>query len=276
MLASDSVPHAVLEFINPAQLTAQEWVIWFVLKTLGLALLDWLINAFVVNVLKPKTLPFRVLFPKVKGLAALQRIDYIYLTINQFVEYVFISHVVVYMLASPHVSRTIEGIGFFNTLPALFLLFAIDDFGYTGLHYAMHFNCLYGYIHKHHHRQILPKRGYIDAGNEHPVEQIAAQYLLWVTIQIVARITGLHVIAVFVHFVLYAALALLNHTPYDVEFNLLGFHYSVRAHEMHHRHPKCNMAQYFMFWDKLLGTYREYSDGSRPTKKTKTVEDKEE
>jgi hypothetical protein len=31
---------------------------------------------------------------------------------------------------------------------------------------------VYPYVHKHHHRQILPKRGYLDAGNEHPIEQV--------------------------------------------------------------------------------------------------------
>ena len=30
----------------------------------------------------------------------------------------------------------------------------------------------YWMVHKHHHRQYLPTRGYIDAANEHPVEQV--------------------------------------------------------------------------------------------------------
>ena len=65
----------------------------------------------------------------------------------------------------------------------------------------------------------------------------------------------------YTHFVCYAALAVLNHTDRDVRFKLLGFDYSVGAHEMHHRHPSCNMAQYFMVWDRLMGTYRPYVDG---------------
>ena len=28
------------------------------------------------------------------------------------------------------------------------------------------------YVHKHHHRQVFPAQGYLDAGNEHPVEQV--------------------------------------------------------------------------------------------------------
>ena len=79
---------------------------------------------------------------------------------------------------------------------------------------------------------------------------------------VVAAVCGLHVITIVTHFVLYAALALMNHTNMDVSFQFLGFDYSVGAHEMHHRHPECNMAQYWMGLDKyVLGTYRSYTDG---------------
>ena len=64
------------------------------------------------------------------------------------------------------------------------------------------------------------------------------------------------------HFILYAILALLNHTAYDVQFRFWGFEYTTRAHETHHRYPTKNLAQYFMFWDKLYGTYKEYYDGA--------------
>lgn len=262
-------PQHVLEravgFVNPGQLQAQHWFGLLLVKCLGLALLDFLIDWVVRTFVKPKKLPFRVNYPKVKGLAALEAIDFTYLSINQVVEYVFISNVFFYMFTSPTISRQWSEMTVLNTLPALFLLFAIDDFFYALYHRAMHLPFLYQYIHKHHHRQILPKRGYIDAGNEHPLEQVGAQFLLWYTIKIVERITGIHVTAMFVHFILYAVFALLNHTSYDVQFNFLGFEYTVRAHEMHHRLPDCNMAQYFMGWDRLMGTYREYSDGKRPT-----------
>jgi len=47
-----------------------------------------------------------------------------------------------------------------------------------------------------------------------------------------------------------------------VRFEFCGFEYTVRAHETHHRYPTKNLAQYFMFWDKLYGTYKEYYDGA--------------
>ena len=34
----------------------------------------------------------------------------------------------------------------------------------------------------------------------------------------------------------------------------------VRAHELHHRKPNTNYAQYVMFWDRLMGTYHPYVD----------------
>ena len=40
---------------------------------------------------------------------------------------------------------------------------------------------------------------------------------------------------------------------------ILGFDYSVGAHEMHHRNPSCNMAQYWMGLDRLMGTWRAYT-----------------
>ena len=103
---------------------------------------------------------------------------------------------------------------------------------------------------------------YTDAGNEHPLEQVLGLSIVWMTMHVVAAVCGLHVITIVTHFVLYAALALMNHTNMDVSFQFLGFDYSVGAHEMHHRHPECNMAQYWMGLDKyVLGTYRSYTDG---------------
>ena len=52
-----------------------------------------------------------------------------------------------------------------------------------------------------------------------------------------------------------------------MQFAFAGFEYTVRAHETHHRYPTTNMAQYFMFWDKLYGTYRPYYDGADKKKR---------
>jgi len=54
----------------------------------------------------------------------------------------------------------------------------------------------------------------------------------------------------------------------DVRFQFFGFDYFTGAHEMHHRNPDCNMAQYWMGLDKwVLGTYRSYSKGVGTSRK---------
>ena len=59
---------------------------------------------------------------------------------------------------------------------------------------------------------------------------------------------------------------MLNHSPYDVEFDLIPFgilQYSVANHEMHHRKFTVNYAQYCMWYDHLMKTFCAYEG---PTK----------
>ena len=66
-------------------------------------------------------------------------------------------------------------------------------------------------------RRTFPARGYIDAANEHPVEQIVALSLHWTAVHIVALSAGLHVAAVGAHFGFKALGACFNHTGYDLQ-----------------------------------------------------------
>eukprot|EP00808_Paulinella_micropora_P016065 g40943.t1 len=252
-------PSKFWHVVNPLGLTRNTWVIAYVIKCCSLALLDQLVD-FVIKCFKPNRLGFRDENPRVKGLPRLEWIDYLYLTINSVIEYLFASHVadMVFFWDSMFISCTWSGLTIWNTFPALWLIFAVDDAIYTPAHALMHERHLYPYIHKHHHRQTLPKRGYLDAGNEHPIEQLIGQSALWMALQIVSRLTGLHAVTIVVHFALYAVLALTNHTEWDLRFSGFGFSYTNGAHEMHHRNPDCNRAQYFMIWDKLMGTYEPY------------------
>ena len=256
-------------------------------KVFALSLLDQIVLKIVRRCTNPPKLPFRLANPNVKGLKSLQGIDYLYLSINQVIEYIFALNVIMFTFATANdevvdgnitsssissstlVPWSFHGATLLNTFVALYLLFVIDDLLYAPTHYFMHWKVVYPYIHKHHHRQILPRRGYTDAGNEHPLEQVAGLSIVWITMHVVRMCVGLHVVTILLHFVLYAALALLNHTDMDVNFSFVGFDYSVGAHEMHHRNPECNMAQYWMGLDKyVLGTYRPYTNG----KKTKIQE----
>ncbi|GAB5354340.1 hypothetical protein AAMO2058_000110400 [Amorphochlora amoebiformis] len=242
------------ELINPLGLSPLVWVGGYVAKSAAL----WIWDLAVTEIVKRSGAAKLPTTGLIKGLPELQTIDYIYLTINSVIEYIFMLGIMSYAFNSAYVARLPSDANILNTLVALYLIFVIDDLFYTPAHLLMHTKALYKYVHKHHHRQNLPTRGYTDAGNEHPIEQIIGMSCVWGGLYATSRITGVHAATVLIYFGLYAALALLNHTRYDVSFTILGFHYSVRAHEMHHRYPRCNYAQYFMLFDKMLGTYREY------------------
>ena len=236
-------PRTFAALVNPCGLSATSLALLFVLKCVLLALLDKLVASLVYGHARP--LPFRAAHPNVKGLVMLEWIDYMYLAINSWVEFVFAMQLCCFVAGAapaPGIAWRIADVGWLNTAPALWLLFAVDDALYAPCHRLMHWKLFYPYVHKHHHRQTLPRRGYLDAGNEHPAEQLIGLGALWLTLHIVARTAGLHVGTIVVHFLCYATLAVLNHTDRDVHFGLLGFDYSVGTHEMHHRHPNCNMA----------------------------------
>mmetsp|Transcript_18491 Transcript_18491/g.56922 ORF Transcript_18491/g.56922 Transcript_18491/m.56922 type:complete len:318 (-) Transcript_18491:31-984(-) len=233
---------------------------WFV-KCGALAAIDQLVLAFLEKRYGDRPMPYRE-NTGARGLAALEWIDHAFLAINSVIEFVFACHVADIVVSSPDFAWRPAELSFVNTLPALYLVFAVDDAFYAPTHLLMHRPWFYPYVHKHHHRQNLPERGYLDAGNEHPIEQVLGLSCLYATLVLVSRVVGLHAVTILVHFLLYAVLALLNHTAYDVEFAFWGFEYTVRAHETHHRYPTKNLAQYFMFWDKLYGTYKPYYDGA--------------
>ena len=255
--------HTFAHLLNPLQFQSPAvWCALLVLKIAALSLLDQIVLKVVRYCLNPAPLSFRTHHPNVKGLVQLQWIDYLYLSMNQVIEYIFMLKVIAFAWTNGNVYWSWTDVSVFNTVAALYMLFVVDDLLYAPSHYFMHWKVVYPYIHKHHHRQILPKRGYTDAGNEHPLEQVLGLSIVWLTMHVVSLGLGLHVGTIVLHFVLYAALALMNHTDMDVSFQLLGFDYSVGAHEMHHRNPDCNMAQYWMGLDKwVLGTYRTYTSG---------------
>ena len=245
--------------VNPWELTLGLWLAgWLAVR---LALLGFVDGA--VWVLGPRlpALPSRV-GPKPIFQHTINALDCTYLAINSTIEYVFALQIGRLLWHSDLVALAPAALGVGNGPVALGLLFYVDDMLYAPLHRFMHHHKVYKWVHKHHHRNTFPSRGYVDAANEHPVEQIAALALHWTALHVVAKTSGLHVAAVGAHFGLKALGACFNHTGYDMRFILGGvFEYSVRAHEMHHRRPNTNFAQYVMFWDRLMGTFVDYQSG---------------
>merc|ERR1712224_881094 len=114
------------------------------------------------------------------------------------------------------VSLGLGEVTFTNTILALLVIFFAADFYYWFLHRAMHIRALYPYVHKHHHRQSLPERGFADAINEHPIEQLAGMATLWAALYTTARCTNLHAIVPVVYFISLSALSTANHTNLDI------------------------------------------------------------
>lgn len=244
--------------LNPWGLSLPLWVAGYL--AVRMALLGF-VDGF-VWALAPRlpALPSRV-GPKPVFQHKINATDVAYLVVNSTVEYVFALQISHLLWFAPLVVRAPTSLSLLNGPLAFWMLLVVDDMLYAPLHRAMHLQAVYRWVHKHHHRNTFPARGYIDAANEHPVEQIAALCLHWVAVHVVAHTAGLHVAAVLAHFGVKALGACFNHTGYDVQLRFCGIEYSVRAHETHHRKPNTNFAQYVMFWDKLMGTYKEYESG---------------
>jgi sterol desaturase/sphingolipid hydroxylase (fatty acid hydroxylase superfamily) len=246
------------ELFNPWGVGPAAWLAGYV--AVRVALLGFVDGA--VWLLGPRLppLPSRT-GPKPVFQHRINAVDVAYLLVNSLVEYVFAQQIFHLLWHAPFIMRTPAQLSLLNGPVALWAILVADDALYAPLHRVMHHPALYKWVHKHHHRNTFPARGYVDAANEHPVEQIAALSLHWAAVHIVALSIGLHVAAVGGHFGLKALGACFNHTGYDVRLSFAGIDYSVRAHEMHHRKPHTNFAQYVMAVDRLMGTYRPYESG---------------
>eukprot|EP00924_Labyrinthula_sp_SR-Ha-C_P008605 snap_masked-scaffold_37-processed-gene-1.5-mRNA-1 protein AED:0.11 eAED:0.11 QI:0/-1/0/1/-1/1/1/0/258 len=238
--------------LNPYNLSPSFLLFTLLLKMFSQFILETVLLSILQYTNTPK-LPSRTP-PISKGLVSLSMKDYSFLAMNQFIELCFLFHLLSYAQSLDWTSPSLI------LLPMhLILIFLLDDFFYYFLHRAMHHPSIYSLIHKHHHRQSLPSRGYLDAGNEHPLEQILGLSCVFLAFEIINRFSSLHPLTLAAFMPIYATCAFLNHTPYDVKL----FGYTVRAHEMHHRIPRCNYAQNTMLFDKLFGTFSEYKSGQK-------------
>jgi sterol desaturase/sphingolipid hydroxylase (fatty acid hydroxylase superfamily) len=246
------------QFVNPLEFSLPIYLGVAVVKGLAEEVLNVIILQGLRLVAFPK-LPSRAPKPIGKGLEFLEWKDFLFLGMNQFVELVFLLQLAKFALTLP---RDLDQLNPLNTVGAFYALFFVIDLIYYFLHRFLHLRAVYPYIHKHHHRQPLPERGYVDAANENPIEQVGGLLCVWSGLLLVQPTFGLHSLSLFAFFACFAILSYLNHTPYDIKLGLFGLHYTVRAHETHHRMLMGNYAQMTMVWDKLFGTFIEY-----PTRK---------
>uniref|UniRef100_A0A7S3VAD9 Fatty acid hydroxylase domain-containing protein n=1 Tax=Chaetoceros debilis TaxID=122233 RepID=A0A7S3VAD9_9STRA len=207
-----------------------------------------------------------------KHLDEFSKTDRLYITLNKLATIPFIYIFVKFLYHEPNAKWSLQEISFTNLLLPIVAFFIIYDFFYTLLHWALHIQAIYGYVHKHHHRQKAPSRANTDAVNVNPIEFFLGEYNHLFTIFIYTTILGfdLHVLTVPLVLATGAVLAGLNHTRYDstvvLPFSVFGRRitiYDSKWHDVHHRIPQSNYGQYTNLWDRIFGTFREYDPNDR-------------
>ena len=173
-----------------------------------------------------------------------------YLFINSFNEYAFVLRLTHYLGNGGYrgtIQWELKQLTLGNTIVAIGIMFVSMDLLYSPLHHLLHFPSLFPLIHKHHHRQHFPVRGYLDAGNEHPIEHMIGVVCTWFAVCTAEMLLptlsillwevaktggesslegfnfqggGVHAITVFVFFQLHAALAMMDYSPFDASFSL--------------------------------------------------------
>eukprot|EP00571_Detonula_confervacea_P012918 CAMPEP_0172305562 /NCGR_PEP_ID=MMETSP1058-20130122/6819_1 /TAXON_ID=83371 /ORGANISM="Detonula confervacea, Strain CCMP 353" /LENGTH=326 /DNA_ID=CAMNT_0013017191 /DNA_START=70 /DNA_END=1050 /DNA_ORIENTATION=- len=305
----------------------QLWLFGFIIIRLGVIFYDHLVVLLIEKCFKSKVLPTREPGAPPVRYVSLDTRSFVFLFLNACNEYQFVMRLTYYLWQGGHhqsMTWKLTEMTLWNTIIALGIMFASMDMLYAPLHHLMHLPTLYPLIHKHHHRQHYPTRGYLDAGNEHPIEHMVGVLCTWFAVcssevllptcgMWLERLKeyamsgtwesgdtmtwtqggGVHALTVMVFFQLHAALACLNHSPYNVKFSLpfIGsaslfgaenkvlqrlddmtfvgkllkriitgqwFNYSVGHHEMHHRKFNYNYGQYCMFYDRWMGTFLAY------------------
>lgn len=198
---------------------------------------------------------------RAKHLDVLAQHDRQYIAVSQVLIVIMTFHYLQFMAGSPNVLWKLDQASLANCLLPLPAFFVTYDAFYAPFHRALHHGSVYGYVHKHHHRQAVPTRGNTDAINVHPFEFLCGEYMHVLSIFLVSKfLMNVHAIACVLFLVLGGCLATLNHTRLDCAFLRVPFTdvpiFGVRAHDTHHAIPNTNYGQYIMLWDWVMGTFR--------------------
>eukprot|EP01006_Ploeotia_vitrea_P049640 TRINITY_DN67363_c1_g6_i1.p1 TRINITY_DN67363_c1_g6~~TRINITY_DN67363_c1_g6_i1.p1 ORF type:complete len:258 (-),score=-8.24 TRINITY_DN67363_c1_g6_i1:91-864(-) len=145
----------------------------------------------------------------------------------------------------------------YTVLWQIFLCMQIDDTLFYWGHYALHSELLYKRIHKQHHMYQQPV-GWVTEW-AHPVED------MWNSVATVAGplILGSHVAVMWLYVVIKLWQSIDAHCGYSLPFPLspwsvLPWMDCAPAHDFHHENFKGNYGGFFMFWDTVMGTDKQY------------------
>eukprot|EP00047_Mylnosiga_fluctuans_P004747 m.236355 g.236355 ORF g.236355 m.236355 type:complete len:248 (+) comp12960_c0_seq1:117-860(+) len=220
----------------------------------GLELLAWLVLRF--DKFSPRSIA-----PGGKALETLSAKDKAFIAFNKLSTVCFTYHMLYVAMHCDHVSKDFSNITLWNTVGSYVAFHVIYDFFYTLFHRALHLRSLYAYVHKHHHRQVVPTRGNTDAVNVHPFEFVSGEYLHILCVYLVPC----HAVTVLAFVVLGGAMASLNHTRFDIQVDGI---FQVRYHDLHHRINTVNYGQYIMLWDRVFGSFQPYVEPGSSNKKS--------
>jgi len=141
-------------------------------------------------------------------------------------------------------------------------LYFIYDAVYVPFHRFLHLPEVYPWIHKHHHRTIVPHRGAFDGINAHPIEFAFGEFLHLFSIQVLELILAsagrspalaqTNIVVVCIWLLCASFQASLNHTLFNIRVPGL---FETRDHGVHHKLLRSNYFQYVKWWDVFYGTY---------------------
>lgn len=245
--ASQEVPLFIFKSLN--EWTISQFLIFIIGNLIALEFLGWII--FIFETKDRKRIP-------PGGPLVFDRpfIDFFYIWSNKIGTSIFNYHLFYYCYwtAGQRVFWKLEEMTIFNCLLVIPLLFIIYDLPYSLFHRFLHWKPVYGFVHKHHHKQRAPQFGNDDAINTHPIEFYIGMYCHLFAIWCLPC----HMFAIFVFLILITIFSAMNHTRFEM---ILGnsWLYDNREHDTHHRLLHCNYAAYTQFWDTILGTYAHWS-----------------
>jgi len=171
--------------------------------------------------------------------------------------------------SSEAVVYDMDALNFWNGLVAFVGVFSLADFTYFVMHQVVHrYPMLYKFVHKHHHKEAEPIRGWADTCNAHPTDFFYTGFctspmsVLWLFPK-----GSVHIVAIGACLWINSFVGSLGHCRLD--FNVGVF--NTRFHAGHHAYSKCNFAQNIELWDRLFGTYRELNVDSAKYSKAKAM-----
>jgi len=155
-----------------------------------------------------------------------------------------------------------------NTVGGFIACFSLSDLTYYAGHRIVHqIPWLYKFVHKHHHGENSPIRGWADTCNAHPTDFFYTGFTtspmssLWVF-----PAGTVHIYAIALCLWTNAFVGALGHCRLDLNW---GF-FNTRFHAGHHAYSTCNFAQNIEIWDRLFGTYRDLDvEGKKAAMKAK-------